>query len=203
MSSTPEYSPQADWLDALQVVLQSGHKDFIQRLWQDVEILPELSSRILPAAVFQKTARGILVTLDKGIADLPRVERVEILTFVAAHSWRLLINASDEEEIILCKYLGCCSKATSTVHERWRLIAGELDPRENKGYRSASLVSQLFEDRPACKWCSSPMCTGTRSYVRPDLHANCLEYINKVVRPQMKAAREAEQKAYSQAEKNQ
>lgn len=190
-----DYDPSHDWLDALQVFVHAGHKSMVQGLYRDVHFGP--IGDVLPVATFKPFQGSIVVTLDKGIVDLPRIERIEIMCYIAAHSWKMLIKASDEEELILCHELGCCHSPTSTVHERWRLIVGELDPREKEGYRSRSLVSQLFEDRKACGWCNSPMATGTASLVRPTVHQSCLDYLNKIIIPQQRAALAAERKAYA------
>lgn len=192
-----DYNPTSDWLDALQVVVQAGRKEVIPRLFAHVDL--ELSSNVLPAVVCTIQGDRIKAVLDIGIADLPCVERVEILCYTAAHSLRLLNRLSPEEELLLCTQLGCACSTAGTISERWRLIGFELDPRQKDGPRQASLVSRLFEDRPSCGWCNTPLATGTKGILRPDLHSACHDYILRVVRPQMLAARKAEQDAIAKS----
>lgn len=198
------YAPLADWLDALQVVQHAGLKRAVMPLYSSVIFGDELAD-LLPAAAITQKGEAIHVKLHQQIASLPRVERIEIMCWIAATSWRLLniIDFSRDEQAALCIQLGCACSPHSSIEARWRRIGFELDPRrKDVSFKQQSLVSRLFEDRPKCGWCEMALITGTVSPVRADLHTGCYNYIQQVARPQMQAARAAEQAAYAAAKEH-
>lgn len=190
---------QSLWLDALKVLKEAGFGDshklvYLQTSvqWCDRDILPVATFTYGEGDLMELRKVKVLVSPSLEYTAPYHVERVEVLTYVAAECLRHLMKWTPQEMKGLCRQLGCANSRLSTARERWRLIGVE-----QKSAPLASLASKMYEDRPKCGWCSGPIATGSADAVRQDLHVGCIQYLKEVVRPQLLAAREAEKRAYT------
>lgn len=182
-----------DWLDALSVLKAAGLGAHVPRLYRDTEIA-WADKWLLPVAriEYKENDSVAIVAVETGIADLPKVERIEVLCYIAAAVFCHFQGFSAAQLAGCCKMLGCANTARSTIRERWRLIAVE-----SKSQYDDSLLATMFEDRTACGWCKGPLVTGSVNPVNKRVHEGCLQYLTDVIAPQQREALARERQAYT------
>jgi hypothetical protein len=210
------------WLDGLAILRRVIDSHDIRAIWESFEPSWEVDSgsKLVTVGTAEPDARFslfILTTTDP--IDLPRIERVEIMTYAACGAWFLQnfpgspFHGEPREAFRhLCHRAGCYWRNTPDIRERWRLIDYES--------AASTLPNACFEDRARCQVCRQPVATGAGAWnrypdqgeahglsrsgdarfrlvddeyctYRPDIHEECLRYAHRVLLPQVKAAREA------------
>lgn len=194
---TEEWDLTVEWLRSLKVVKEAGFTAAVPMLahqvsveWAEKELLP--CARIIYKPNDVPSRRVVRVQVNPALTYITdyEVERLEILLYIAGESLAYLLGWGAPELGAYCMKVGCANTRLMTPRERWRRIGVELDPRDKTGSRVASLVSTMFEDRPLCGWCKSPIPTLSASPSRKDLHEGCHDYVRRVVRPQILRERE-------------
>lgn len=189
-----------EWLECLKILKEAGFTSAPRKLynqcdveWAEKELLP--SARIIFRYHPEPAGRRVKLFVNPALVYITdyRVERLEILAYLALESLANLDLWGAPELGAACIKVGCANTRLMSPRERWRRIGVELDPRLQEGARAESLVSKMYEDRPKCGWCKSPIATLSASPTRKDLHESCHQYILKVVKPQVLAERKAQQ----------
>lgn len=193
-----EWDLTHEWLESLKIVREAGMSTAIPVLARQVEV-EWAEKELLPCARIIYKPGIVRVQVNPALTYVTeyRVERLEILTYIAAESLAHLTGLDAGELKSLCIALGCANTRLLTPRERWRRLGMEIDPRQQTGFRANSLVAIMYEDRPSCGWCHTPIATLSASLMRKDLHEGCYDYVVKVVRPQV--LEERKQRLLSQA----
>lgn len=208
-----------DWLDAL-LILRRVIDSHDVRWMIEITALGTEAVTSHRAVEIRKSLNYVL-TVRLDFAALPKIERVEILTFAACCIWWMESYPGDPSRELpreafqnLCHRAGCWFTNTSDVRERWRLI-DFYTPFDQ-------LPCAVYETRPRCKLCATPVATGSGAWInedkagvamstmfgldkknvrqiddqwqvyREDLHEECARYIHRVMLPARAAQVEAE-----------
>jgi len=183
-----------DWLDALAIVRAALDTHDIRGIFAHYE----------PVVMDTRETKLVLVAAGEPLKlrishpqfpSLPKIERVEIMTYAALGAWwdenygQDMFLAPREAFRNLCFRAGCWHTNTPDVRERWRLIDWTGNPNAR--------ANTHFESRPVCGICSGRVATGAGAYVksrivtsdkreeeltyRPDLHEECVRYAHRVL----------------------
>lgn len=201
-----------DWLDALLILRRVVDSHDVRWMASDrVELEWNITSshRVVEIYKQKQAPFKIQVKVRYSIETLPKIERIEVLTYAAACVWWMEHYPGDPSRELpreafqnLCFKAGCYFTNTPDIRERWRLL---------DFYRPASeLPNSCFETRPICRLCTQPVATGSSAILRqhapeagktaftvewdenvpadfvvqcPDLHEECARYIHRVMVP--------------------
>lgn len=187
-----------DWLDSLMILARATSPLDAREVVRDYRVIEDTINnaphRMIETSPSGREIRELFIASpiiaqdgSRGtLESLPRIERVEILTYAAAGAWWLKHYPGDpfisQREAFqqLCRRLGCYWTNTPSIRERWRLI---------DYYAPAhTLPNAVFEDRPKCGICSQPVATGASGLDKagmwhPDVHEECLRYAHRILTP--------------------
>lgn len=167
-----------EWLDALAILRQAVDGQSITQLWEKYcpKFENSVSNKLIDIDDGEDDETDIWINTAQEWQTLPKIERIEILTYAAVCAWFGKVRDDDGSEQ-LCRKAGCYWKNTPTINERWRLI----------GYYTAFhlLPNSCFEDRPKCGVCEQPVATGSGATLdkryRSNLHDSCYRFAHQVL----------------------
>lgn len=190
---------QDDWIDALSIFKARVPSMDVNTLYPRTELRigDGLQYRAV-TALFKggmSTPRECVMWVNGGIGNFYKVERVEIMLYVAVRAWAWLYHNEKRDlspdVMELCKRVGTAPQNYPHPMQRWILLYMFVDD-----WREIP-VAKAFEDRPKCGICPQAVATGHR---RHDAHDGCIAYAVHHIYPDLRERRAAAERLAKQAE---
>lgn len=189
---------QDDWIDALSILKARVPEVDINVLYPytRLQIKGSLCYRAVDIHFRGGTssARECTMWVHGSIGNWYKIERVEIMLYVAVRAWAWLRHGEKRDlgpdVLELCKRVGCAPQNYPHPRQRWLLLGMFADSIDELP------VVRAFENRPKCGICSYLVASGNR---RHNAHDGCIAYAIQHIYPDLKRRREAAERLAKQA----